>query len=370
MNREKILPGLKRLWQMPLFLVPACLPALACLLWPTARNGFLALLNRIFEMSEAVNRYRYDRFAVSGEGMNWALLLCIFTLLLLTVRAMSCRGLALCLFAGLCLTEAYLGLSLPPAVHILLLFALARPFIEGGLCRALLLAGAAALIAVLFLGGTNPGTEALSERVRDRISARVGTAGAGREEGASLPVHEMVPVSLEAGEGGASGQGYEHILQQEKEISRPEWTYFVRTLALLLLTAALLSVPFLPFLFLNRQAKRAKELRQLFEDGDAGTACAAMFRHACLYLECCGLGGGNRLYRSWWQAWDGRLPGAYIARFRECEGWFEQAAYGKDCGEWMRSEMRAFLAETEHLCYDEATLKKRFRLKYVECLHL
>ena len=91
---------------------------------PSAHQGLQVLLNRLFDASEAVNAYAYERFAVPADqpAALAVILLLILGFSLLGVTLMSgSRLLGLILIAGVVVYQVYFGLSFPAWVNVPLL---------------------------------------------------------------------------------------------------------------------------------------------------------------------------------------------------------------------------------------------------------
>ena len=367
----------RRSWLAPLLLL---LLALALLLAvPAAREGLQVLLNRLFDRSEALNRYLYTRFPVDpGRDPAPALVLLALAAaawigLLLTVRSPLLPVATACLLAGV---QVWFGLSLPPWLNVLLFSALGLPLLPGFTPRSLLLRvltvlALCAVIALLF-PGVDAATEELSERVRDLLTPpAAGTAQPAPElpeeytETRHTNPRDLLPGSGEAG----ADSRYRLLSREEEQISRPHWVDVLRIVLLLLLAVAVIVLPFLPFAMLNLRRRKAREARAVFGSGDVAEASQAMFRRVIAWLTLTGHGGGNRLYRSWDAVLAGVLPPEYVRNFAECAAIFEEAVYSAHpLPEDRRTRMRSLLDETEKILYDQADRKLRFRLKYVECL--
>lgn len=343
---------------------------------PSARQGGEALLNRVFEASEAVNAYAYDRFAVPADqpvGLA-AALLALAALSLLGVTALSgSRALGLGLMAGCVLFQVYFGLSFPawvnaPLFGLYALWLMPRPWRK----KAVLSAGLGFLlvsIAVLLLyPGVDAPTEAASEALRDRLSQMAqSVAGVARElpagENETRHVHTQ---SLTAGDQEArADREYRLVTVEEQQISMPHWVNYLRIVLLLLLTVALVILPFLPFLLLNQRRKKALEARKAFASENVSEAVFAIFQHITAWLEATGHGGDNAPYAQW----QAGLSPEYAQRFAACEKLFEEAAYSAHpMREEQRQQALALLNETEQLLRRQADWKQRLRLRYKECL--
>ena len=362
--------------------IPAAVMAAALamlLLIPDARNGAMALINRLYDWSESVNAYVYDRFAVpEGQSVMPAaglLLLCLAAWLTLTVLQKR-HWPVLMTAAALAGFQAYFGVALPPWLNVMSFSALGllelRPL--NGKKAAVFIAAvlAAALLVGLTLPGVDSATEAASERVRDRLSRLTqGLSGTAAEAPAdAVETRHVNPQSLLTGEQEArSGKTYRLVTREEEQISMPRWVDYLRIALLLLLSAALIVLPFMPFYILNARRKKARVKRQAFESSDAGEAVVAMFYHVVTWLNVTGHGAGNRLFAAWSEALTPDLPVEYAGRFLKCETLFEEARYSDHpMSEADRAELLALVDETENMLYVQSDWKTRFRLKYVECV--
>ena len=343
--------------------------------FPSARHGMMALLNRLFEASEAVNAYVYDRFPVpAGQSA-------LFAAILLTIIAFSLTGIALlngkrlpvlCLTAGCVLFQIYFGLSFPAWVNVPLfalsaLWMMKRPLRQKNVLPVL--AGILAVsLAVFFLWpGVDGSTEAASEAVRDALSRMTqSVAGAVREtpagENETRRVHTR---SLTSGEEEAKTEREFRLVTVEEElISMPRWVNYLRIILLLLLTVGVVVLPFLPFALLNLRRKKALEARKAFESANVREAVFAIFQHITAWLEAAGYGGGNLPYAQW----RAELSPGYAERFAACEQLFEEAAYSThEMREEQRQQALELLKETEQMLR-QADRKTRLRLRYRECL--
>ena len=354
--------------------------ALLLLALPQARDGAGALCNRLFEASEAVNAYAYQRFAVpEGQDVTLASLLLAAGLggVCAYIAAARSRLPALLMALLLCGAQAYFGLLLPawaaiPAYALLGFRLMNRP----SAWREALPFDAAALLVCLAVAliwpGVDAATEEASERARDRLSRLAqqltGEAAPAPQERAET--RHLNSRSLTAGEEETRrGRDYRLITLKEEQISKPRWIDYLKIALLLLLAAAVLILPFFPFALLNARRKKARERRAAFDSEDTSEAICALFRHAAACLTAAGCGGGNLPYREWTAAINAKLPESYVQRYSGCAKLFEEAAYSSHAlDEAQRDEVRALLEETEKLIWTRADWKLKFRLKYVECL--
>ena len=379
-ERERLREKNRRILRRSL-LPAAALFAAALFLLPAARNGLMALLNRVMEASEAVNAYAYRRIPVSSpaDEVLGGILLCGAAMCLggaAVLRARRITGLAAVIIcAGI---QAWLGLSLPAAVNMAVftlggILAMDRMNLKKALCMiaaAMVLAG---IVAAVWPGVDEP-TEAVSEYVRDLLEHAAEPPEGGSPDGEPDMIRETRHTdtrSLTEGDREAEAeQQYRLITVEEEEISRPEWTDYLKIALLLLAAAAAVILPFIPAAVLNRKRRKAREARAAFDSPDRNEAVCAMFRHAAKYLDAAGFGAGNIPFCEWPEKLRGRMPEKYVDSFQKCCILFEEAAYSDhELTEAQAGKVRQMLTETERLLYDEAGWRQRLRLKYTECLH-
>lgn len=366
-------------------LLTVCLTVLAAaaallLLTPAVRNGAKELCNRLFERSEAVNAYVYERFrvpegssaaaaslALAAAGAAWAVSLTLF-------RSRVPAVLTAVLLSGF---QAYFGISFPPAVNVLLYAGLGALLLPGGPSRKALLksftaAGAAAVLVCALWPGTDAATEEASERARDLLSkAALQISGSVSETPADSPEtrHMNSRSVLTGGEEAGEGKNYRLVTEEEERISRPHRTDYMKAALLLLLAAAVITVPFLPFAILSAKRKKEREARMAFQSGDVSEAVRAMFQHLIRWMRLTDHDPGNLLYRDWTQEMARLFSKEYADRYARCAAIFEEAVYSNHpVSAEAREEVRALLEETERMLYDRADRKQRFRLRYMECV--
>lgn len=349
-------------------------------LLPPARRGAAELCNRLFAKSEARGAYRYSRFAVPpGQSVRLAAVLLAMAAFAWAAFAVFSPGrwpgcvtaLALSLF------QVYYGVCFPAFANVLLFAAvgvllLPRPISRKGALRLGLSALLIALGTAVFLPGVDERLEALSERVRDRVSLAAGLADQTIPEEAAgeMETRHTHSRSLLYGEEEArSFRSFRLLTQQEKQISLPHFVDWLKIVLLLILTVALVALPFLPFAVLNERRKQTARKRAAFEQENVPQAVAAMFCHTAAWLRCFQMDGGNRLFVEWPAVLKDRFPEEYVQRFARCARLFEEAAYScHPMDETAREEVRALLRETETALQARANRRQRFRLRYVECL--
>lgn len=351
------------------------------LLVPEARSGAQALCNRLFAASEAVNAYAYRYFPVpenQSAVLASCLLLCAAGLLMslaVTVR----NGLpALGILAACTLFQVYFGLSFPAWINIPLYGLLAvgmmgRPVRRKAVAAFCALLVLASLAVVLILPGTDAATEAASESVRDRL-ARMAEQMAGTvqetPEGETETRH-IHTRSLETGDlEAATEREFLPVTVEEEQVSLPHWTNWMRVILLMILSVAVIALPFAPFVLLNARKKKAREARKAFGSPDVREAVQAIFRQVILWLETAKQGAGNRLYRDWAGSLPEGLPDHYAQRFARCAADYEESVYSDHAmTEEQRRNALDLLEETETSIWKTADWKQRFTLKYWMCLH-
>ena len=364
-----------------LFLLLSLLSLAMLLLLPAARESAKLLANLLFEASEAVNAYTYERYIVApNTGMGLAAGL--FTLSLLSLYGLavfSKRHLtALLLAIGLAAAEVYYGLTPRAWINLLLFGILAAAFLWDKRSPALILSYAACILLIAglvsaALPGVNAKLEARSETWRDRLSSTAQTAYA-PESPQSAPDtggarHEN-RLDIEDGNVQDNGQTYEIRTEYEQRIARPPFINWLSILLVLLLILLILTLPFLPFFLAGKRRKKALDRRRAFGSEDDAEAIRAMFTHCVAYIESRFGSEENCDYAKVPATAGDRLPGEYLEDYASAAQLFEEAAYsGRDPGAEKRRTMSAFLDETEELLYDRADRKSRLRMKYVECLH-
>lgn len=364
-----------------LLCLAALLLLLLCLLLiPEANRGAETLCNQLFEASERVNAYVYDRFPVpEGQSVTLAAVLLVFmAALLLGITALTgSRFLALGLMAGCAAFQMYFGLAFPGWFNALLFAAFAlwmarRPRKRKEILTLLGVILAVFLAVALLWPGVDAGTEAASERVRDalsqmsaQITGTVRETPAGENE--TRHTHSL---SLIQGEEEAQAEKeYRLETAEEEQISMPRWVDYLKIALLLLASAALVILPFLPFLWLNARRKKALEIRSAFASENVSAAVCAVFRQVIRWLEVMGFGADSLPFRDWVGQLPEGMPPGYEQRFSQCAALFEEAAYSDhSMGEDRRLQVLSLLEETEQALLVRADWKQKLRLRYKECL--
>ena len=368
----------KRFFWLPAGVIPLC--AALLLLIPEARRGAQFLCNEIFAASEQVNAYAYDYFPVpEGQSIGWAVGLTAGAFAALTALTVLLRSrlLILGVTAACTLFQVYFGLPFPAWINVCLYTLLALGLMRRPVRRqSLPVLGAvvlcASLLTAILLPGTDAATEAASERARDRLSrlAQQITGNMPESPEGETETRRTHTLSLEEGENEAGIQR-EYRLETvgEEQISRPHGVNYLKIILLLLLTAAVVSLPFAPFLLLNARRKKAREARGVFASENVSEAVCAIFRQVIAWLNETGHSAGNLLYRGWAEQLPKGLPEGYALRFARCAQDFEEAAYSfHELPEEKRRQALDLLQETEAALWKEADWKQRIRLKYWMCL--
>ena len=352
--------------------------------WPSARDGIKLLCNRLFELSEAANNYRYWMFEVSPQSdPTTAVILMVIALVGYgsIAAALRSRAMAILPAIALAITEAYFGVVLSPWLNILAFALLAAVLMQGrmNLPRACTYAVSVLVIAFAvkaFLPGIHMPTENASESVRDRLGVVEQKI---TEEITQTPPetqktqHEnRLDTENVIGEngGGQADHEYRYEQEQEQQIAKPERINYLKIALLFLAIVALLVLPFLPFLLVDSRRKKALERRELFDSEDHGEAIRAMFLHLIAYLESNGIDGGNLPFTAWKKLLGETMPEDYAGKYADAVALWQEAAYSEHTLDLQqREQMYAALEETERILYDRADWKAKFRMKYLECLH-
>ena len=347
---------------------------------PEARRGAQVLCNRLFAASEQLNAYAYSYFAVpDGQSVFFGscLVLCFLAVLAALTILLRSRLLTLGLMAACTLFQVYFGLPFPlwvnvPLYALLALDLMRRPFLR----ESLLTYGAAVLLVslavMLLIPGVDVATEAASENVRDSLSRMTQqlTGGTREAPAGETETRHAHTLSLETGMREARPEReYRLMTVEEEQISMPRWVDYLKIALLLLLSAALVTLPFAPFLVLNARRRKAQEARKAFQSENVNEAVCAVFRQVIAWLEGTNQGAGNLLYRNWADRLAESLPDGYVARFAQCAADFEEAAYSDHVlPEEKRQTALALLKETETALWRLADWKQRLLLKYWMCL--
>lgn len=372
-------------------LMAAALAAGLALVQPV-RVGAGMACNALFSASEAVNRYVYTPVVLPPDA-DAALCRAAFGCWLALAAAfaagvVSGSATAWCPFLAASVAVAvqvYFGVV--PAVWVqLLLFgclgAMAVRRMTPGASWRDAAAAAAVLLALglavgLLLPGVHPALEARSERLRDWLSTQWpggATVASSEERSVNLLRQESLLTQQAAGtlpDDAQEARGYERRQVFRRDISAPRPVDYVRIVLLLLLVVAVLVGPFLPFLWLDRQKRRAAARRADFASDNPAGAIAAMFQHIARCLVACGARPDSRGFAALCGQEIPGLTQEYWADYRAGALLWQEAAYsGHAMSEAQREQMAALLRRTEQLVYGAADRRLRFRLQYIDCLIL
>lgn len=348
---------------------------------PEARRGAQALCNRLFAASEAMNRYAYRYFTVpeNQDVLPAAFLLAGAAGSVLALSAvLRSRLMAFGIMAAVTVFQVYFGLSFPawiniPLYGLLALWMLKQPVRRRQLAACCILFLLVAAMVIFLLPGTDSAVEIASETVRDFLARAAGqmTGTISEVPGSGRETRHIHTRSMESGDR-ASGTEREFrlVTEEEEQISMPHWVNWLKIILLLLLTAALVLLPFTPFLLLNARQKKAQEIRKAFASENVSEAVQAVFRQIIRWLEATGHGAGNLLYRDWGEGLRGDFPEAYTDHFAQCAADYEEAVYsGHTMPEQKRQDALDLLEKTETALWAAAGRRKRIYLKYWMCLH-
>lgn len=372
-------------------IVAALIAALAAVLAlvPSMRAGAMLACNALFTASEAANRYAYIRFALPPQadpavcGAAFGCWLAWAAGAIAGVAAGS-RSAAVPLLTavGLAAAQVYLGVVPSAGMQLLLFGCLGALIIRDTVCwiswpdlaAASALVLALALAVSLLLPGVHPELETRSEQLRDWLSRQW-------PGGASVPISEDIsPNSMrqesllteaETGETqqDQAARSYERQQKYQRDISDPRPVNYLRMILMLLLIVLMLVGPFLPFLWFDRQRRRAAAMREAFDAEDPAQAIAAMFRHVARLMIACGARPDNLGFSMPDDQLD--LPAAYRAAYRHGIALWQEAVYSDHpMTAEQKAQMAALLHQTRQLVYERASRRLRFRLQYVECLIL
>lgn len=346
---------------------------------PAAQHGFQALCNRVFAASEAVNAYAYTYFPVQeNQTIVPAVLLLIPAAMMTVLLTVILRSRLLILGDMVLLTffQVYFGLPFPAWINIplysLLAVLLIKCYAAGRTRTFAILILAISALCIVFLPGVDAATEAASEKARDHLSmiVRQFTEIATETPEGETETRHVHTQSLETGEREASpDREYRLVTMEEEQISMPHWVNYLKIILLLLLSVAVVILPFVPFLVLNARRKRAEKAREAFLSADVSLAVRAIFQQVIAWLETTDNGEGNHLYRNWTDHLPDTMPEGYASRFAVCAADFEEAAYSTHVlPEEKREQAMNLLKETEQALWQKVDWKQRFRLKYWMCL--
>ena len=312
------------------------LAVLAFLFWRQISGGLALLVNRLFDLSAARQRYLYDNFAVSAvspiPAVLWGAALTAVSFGWLGAWKLALPGvLAILITACSC---AYFGVT-PGATWLLVILALSglSMAVRSELRAAVLLLASAAVIAGLtlwLLPGENARISALDDQLRDTLALTTVTQQR-QTENTPTPTPETQPEQ----------ENKEPMLLQIREQMDP------KTIILIVLIIAILLVLFVPAALRDRLQKRRDRNRTGMDSDDRAEAIRATFRYALLWLR-----AADRDAQE--------MPG-YDAAYQL---WQEAAFSDHAMTEAQRDQMTAFQQTVSNTIQTEAGHLQKWKLRY------
>ena len=312
------------------------LAVLAYLFWRQISGGLALLVNRLFDLSAARQRYLYDKFAVSAispiPAVLWssALTAVCFGWLGAWKRALP-GVLAVAFTAAAC---AYFGVT-PGAPWLLALLALSgvsmlkQPNLRA-LLPLMLLAVVIAGLTLWLLPGENARISALDDQLRDTLAFTTVTQQA-QPESTPTTTPETQPEQANK----------EPMLLQIRE------SMDTKTIILVVLIAVILLVLFVPAILRDQLQKRRDRNRAGMESANNAEAIRATFRYALLWL---------RASES-----DARMMPGYDAAY---ELWQEAAFSDHAMSDAQRDQMTAFQKTVSDTIQSRAGRRLKWKLRY------
>jgi ABC-type Mn2+/Zn2+ transport systems, permease components len=364
--------------------IAALLALAALLLWPAAQEGVALLCNMIFDASEAVNSYAYNRFAVSPAASSAAAIV----LLGIIAAAVCCvavlrksRVVALLFMMLLAGAEIYFGITPPAFIHALLFVLAGLLLLQKTDLRTAAVYLSAFLALFLIVSALAPGVnaqlEAASEHMRDRLDhveqlLRTGNQVQWPEETQKARRENRLS-ERDVIENEEESQGYRDYQRQqelEQELSRPKRNEYLALVLMFLRIMALLLLPFAPFMLLDSRKRKALKRRAVFRSANCSEAICAMFLHMVAYLENGGLAVGNKQFSDCRADVAAALTEDYAESYALAVALWQEAAYSDHpMTTEQRQKTQELLEQTEEIVYSGADRKTRFKLKYIACLH-
>ncbi len=312
------------------------LAVLAFLFWRQISGGLALLVNRLFDLSAARQRYLYDKFAVSAispiPAVLWSSALTAVCFGWLGAWKCGQPGvLAILITACSC---AYFGVT-PGATWLLVILALSglSMAVRSELRAAVLLLASAAVIAGLtlwLLPGENARISALDDQLRDTLAFTTVTQQT-QPESTPTPTPETQPEQANK----------EPMLLQIRE------SMDSKTILLIVLIAVILLVLFVPAILRDRLQKRRDRNRAGMDSANNAEAIRATFRYALLWLRASEsdareMPGYDAAYRLWQEA-----------AFSDHAMTFEQ-----------REQVQAFQKTVSDTIQTEAGCLQKWKLRY------
>lgn len=308
----------------------------ALLFWRQVFGGLAGLLNRLFDLSAARQRYLYDNFAVSAispiPAVLWGSALTAVCFGWLGAWKRALPGVLAAAFTAV--SCAYFGVT-PGAAWLLGILALSGLSMaaRSELRAAVLLLASAAVIAGLtlwLLPGENARVSVLDDQLRDTLALTTVTQQR-QPENAPTPTPESQPEQ----------ENKEPMLLQIRESMDP------KTILLIVLIAVILLVLFVPAILRDRLQKRRDRNRAGMESENNAEAIRATFRYALLWLRA---SESDAL----------EMPG-YDAAYKL---WQEAAFSDHAMSDTQRDQMTAFQQTVSDTIQSRAGRRLRWKLRY------
>lgn len=374
---------LPRRW-MQLLLAAVILLAAAALilLWEDMLTGIFVLCNRLFEASEAVNDYQYQYFIVNAANPDACVSMALLPLSALCAAICGCASAgkrpiwAVILFLLVSGIEIYLGITPALWCNLFLFAVLGLMSVSNGghTHRALILCTMAVLSVLVIVIAPRPNAriEQYSEHLRDQFDLLISPTEQEQEqpEPDLNETHQEDRFHEDNLTPPDRTPEYDKETHNQQQISLPNPVNYGKILIVSLCILALLLLPFLPFVLLDRRRRKAEKLREEFDSPDCAAAIRAMFRHIMRYLQVCGLPAGNRPYSACVSDVAALAGDHYAADYALALPLWQEAMYSDhSMSVAQRDQIAQLLSDTETNLYHAANRRTRFRLNFIECLH-
>jgi len=352
-------------------------------------DGFLLVFNRLFEMSEQQQLFRYVMFTVSLPEGAWAafiaLALVLFALLFIGLCAalvLTRRKIWVIIFMVVIVgVQVYFGVFPSAGWNVLLFGSLAWLLTDGGKAQpGISLHNGVALLVMLvviatafwvFYPGQNAALHAFSESIRDRFDNQInpfavepfdrpGAEIQTRPEDRHLALLPVQDENLNESHAEA------YAIQHEAAAQGAEVGFMVPLPSLLpavlfvftvLLIAA--GVHFIPPLW------RTVRRRRRFDTDASGPAIHAMFRYQLEWLEIMGLKRENQVFSAYAPRLATLISPAFASEYEKITTLWQKTLYSDfTSGEAERKTMRAFLNKTMDIVWKNAGIFTKLKIKF------
>lgn len=337
-------------------------------------EGLKTLGNRLFDLSESLQGYKYDRFEtfISGESALQAaklaafILSCFLALGLVIAKGRVARLIsASAVFGFIAFTFAYFGV-IPGFIPVLLPAAALAFFTAQTMAKSF----ASALKAMCIIGAVfaatglitfaaapkeNPAITEISEQLRDRLALRT--------------VHY---VNMNSGEDGSENENdpkEDESKDSKGEADDPgESGSLVNggaILAIVITIAAILAILFIPAFFFDRVRKKKNANTAGMDSEDNATAIRAHFMYLMRWFKAKGIYKENEFYEDCIPVLEEKMSGEYAQKFaRMLDLWKEATFSGRSQSNEARKEMADFVKESTEYMWENADFKEHMNLKY------